>query len=573
MDGVELLLVVIAAIAVNSLAARRDLPAPLVLVIIGLAVSFVPGLPQLEIDPDLILSFVLPPLIYSTAINFSFINFVRNLWPILGLGVGLVVVTALVVGFAGEAIVPALTLPAALVLGAVVAPPDAVTATAIGGRLGLPKRVMTILTGESLVNDAAALTFFTIAVAAVTGTTAFIANPFLYFLYSAAIGSVVGLLLAFLTQLLRRRLADAGLETVLGLVLPFAAYLAAEELHASGVIAVVVAGFSMGYNADKSGFAARLQERDVWRSIDVLLEAFVFAYMGLQVKFVLADVTDEGKSLSRVLLSALLILVIVMAVRPAWVILNHARLVAMRWWWHRHLARDEEARQAVQRHRQSRQESRRGPKREPRILPLRQELVISWTGMRGVVTLAAAAGIPLVTPNGAGFPARADIQVTAVVVAVGTLVIQGLTLPFLIRRLDLSTEAEDEFDADQRQHAQQIARDAAGKAAEESFRQVTDGVDPQVLSRLAGSWQQAQEARQQLQSQWEDSDEGLSPETRDSISTAFQQLRLDMVGAQRKALTAERDAYRLDDDVYREMLEQLDYDEASTVNRGPGRLG
>ncbi len=503
MDGVELVLVVIAAIAVNAFAARRGLPAPLILVAVGLAVSFIPGLPQLAVPPEVILGFVLPPLLYSTAINFSFISFVRNLWPILGLGVGLVVVTAVAVGFTGNAIVPALTLPAALVLGAVVAPPDAVTATAIGGRLGLPKRVMTILTGESLVNDAAALTFFTITVATVTGEGSFISNPVLYFGYSALVGVIVGILAAGLVMVLRRRLNDAGLETVLGVVLPFGAYLAAEELHASGVIAVVVAGFAMGANADKSGYAARMQERDLWQSVDVLLEAFVFAFMGLQVKFVLADVIAEGKSLPQVLLGALLLLAVVILVRPVWVLANHARQVLFRRIWRGHLRRDERARQAVAQHRQQEQQHQR-LRREPYLLPLRQELVISWTGMRGVVTLAAAAGIPLTTATGADFPGRSEIQVVAVVVAVGTLLIQGITLPALIRSLHLSTEEEDAEATEQRRHAQQVARAAAMKAAEDAFHQRTEAedADPELVRQLADRWQQAQQARQQMQQQW-----------------------------------------------------------------------
>ncbi len=246
MNGVQLLLVIIAAIAVTGLAHRKGLQAPLVVVTVGLAASFVPGLPRLELPPDIILGIVLPPLLYSTALEFSFPSFVHNLGPILRLGVGLVVVTAFVTGQVASWVVPGLAFGTALVLGAVIAPPDAVTAVAIGRKLGMPKRVMTILTGESLVNDAAALTLFSVAVAGITGTPTALANPVLYFLYSALVGILVGLLLGILAQLIRRHLQDPGLETVLGLVVPFAAYLLAEELHASGVLAVVLAGFTLG---------------------------------------------------------------------------------------------------------------------------------------------------------------------------------------------------------------------------------------------------------------------------------------------------------------------------------------
>ncbi len=287
MDGSQLLLVVIAAIVVTAVAHRRGLQTPLILVVLGMAASFIPGMPRLEIEPEVILSFVLPPLLYSTAVEFSVIHFMRNLRPILGLGVLLVVATTLLVGGAANIMVPELSLGAALVLGAVVAPPDAVSAVAIGRRLGLSKRVMTILTGESLVNDAAALTVFTIATVAVTRETAFIDGPVLFFGYGVVVGLFVGLLLAVIVMQTRSRLNNAGLETVLGIVVPFAAYFVAEELHASGVVAVVAAGFAIGHNSDRTGVATRMQERDVWRTVSVLLEAFVFAYMGLQLKFVL----------------------------------------------------------------------------------------------------------------------------------------------------------------------------------------------------------------------------------------------------------------------------------------------
>lgn len=571
MFGVELLLVVIAAIAVSSVAAQRGLQAPLVLVTVGALVSFVPGLPRLEIPPEVILSVVLPPLLYSTAVEFSLINFLRNLRPILGLGIGLVLVTAFAVGGVTGWLVPGITLSVGLVLGAVVAPPDAVTAAAIGRRLGLPKRVMTILTGESLVNDAAALTMFTITLTAVTGGHAFIENPVLFFGWTVLVGLAVGVLLAVITLQIRRRLDNPGLETVLSLVLPFAAYLAAEEAHASGVIAVVTAAFVMGHRSDRAGFAARLQERYVWRSLDVLLEAFVFAYMGLQLKFVIADVVAGGSRLSTVLLSALLILVVVIAVRPVWVLGNHLRLVLAlrlhRW----HLARDARARAATARARQrARDRGRRRP--EPRVLPLKHSLVISWTGMRGVVTLAAAAGIPVLTETGGRVDGRADLQVIAFVVAVGTLLLQGTTLPLLIRRLRLDSSAEDEEERRQTAHAEEVAREAARAIMKDSFRTHTEGVDPALVARFADGWRQAQQARQRLRAQTEEVEDVRDPETAARIAGTFGKVRLDMVGAQRRALTEERDAGRLDDDLYRSLLEQLDYDEAATATRTVSRL-
>ena len=314
---VELILVVVGAIVVTAMAHRRGLEPALIIVVIGIAVSFLPGFEAPELDSHILLSVVLPPLLYSAALDFSFPTFLRNIRPILGLGVGLVVVTAFAVALVSSwLVVIPLTFGTALVLGAIVAPPDAVTAVAVGRKLGLPKRVMAILTGESLINDAAALTLFTIAVAQVAGGQTFIENPFLLFGYSAVVGPLVGAALGYVTLWIRRRLANPGLETVQGLVVPFAAFICAEEMHASGVLAVVVAGFIVGNGTLDAGYQTRLQERYVWNSVDVLLEAFVFAYIGLHLRFVLEDLHESHDSLAQVAVASAIILLIVLVIRP-----------------------------------------------------------------------------------------------------------------------------------------------------------------------------------------------------------------------------------------------------------------
>jgi monovalent cation/hydrogen antiporter len=595
MIGVELLLVVIAAIAVTAFAHKRDLQAPLVLVALGVGASFIPGLPRLEIEPEVILGVVVPPLLYATAVEFSFINFVRNLWPILGLGVVLVALTAGAVGLTSEWLVPHITLAAGLVLGSTVAPSDAVTAVAVGRRLGLPKRVMTILTGESLINDAAALTLFTVTTVAVTGQTAFISQPVLFFGYGVVVGVIVGRFLAFVVQRIQQRLDNPGEETVLGLVLPFACYLAAEELHASGVIAVVTAGFAIGHNRARSGYAARIQETQVWRSLNVLLEAFVFAYMGMQTKFILQEVTQSGRSLVDVLLAALAVLLVVLAIRPAYVLLNHLRLVGQQAVYQRRLRAHPELAEERQRRREAqlkrraealnrRNPDRRsdeapgGPPRQSRLLPLKQDLVISWTGMRGVVTLAAAAGIPL-TAGGTGFPGRPEIQVIAFVVAVGTLLIQGLTLPPFISKLGVrSTAADEEYEAEQRRHAAAISQQAAAEVIKTAYSRAKqaasgpNGIDPAALTALAEQLQRFQRVRQELQQEADDSEREDLDQQQVSRWELLSKIRIDMLTAQRQALTIERNAFRLDDDTYRETLEQLDYDEAAISARMPSRL-
>ena len=315
----QILIVMIAAIAVTIFAERRNIQPPLLLALVGLAASFIPGLPRLELEPEIILTVVLPPLLFSAASEFSFDSFIRRLGSIFNLGVVLILVTTAIVGGIAAAIVPNMTLSVALLLAAVVSPPDAVTAVAIGRKLNLPGRVMTVLKGESLINDAAALTLFTFAAAAVTGTQLFISNVFLYLLYSAVVGVVVGVLLGVIVHRTRLRMSNSALITVLTVLVPFTAYLIAEELGASGVLAVVAAGFSLGHNSSEAGFAARQQERQFWRTADALLEAFVFAYIGLQMRFVLEDAQHAGFSLPGLLLVSLAVLVAVILVRIAWV--------------------------------------------------------------------------------------------------------------------------------------------------------------------------------------------------------------------------------------------------------------
>jgi Na+/H+ antiporter len=562
-NGVQLLLVIVGAIAVTGLAQRRGLQPALVITIVGFAASFIPGFTRLELDSEIILGVVLPPLLYSAALQFSFGSFVRNLRPILGLGVGLVVVTALVVGAFAGWVVPALTLGTALVLGAIVAPPDAVTAVAIGRKLGLPKRVMSILTGESLVNDAAALTLFSITVAAVAGTHTFIENPLLLFGYGSVVGIAVGFALAAAAIVIRRLLKDSGLETVLGLIVPFAAYLLAEQLEASGVLAVVTAGFAVGGSAARTGYETRLQERQVWSSLDVLLEAFVFAYMGLQLRFVIQDLAETGDSVWAVFGVGALVLLVVLLIRPVWVFVSFGRNFLTDKIMRRKIASDDRLRERMQRANEIRVARGRRPKQYPVFLNWRESLVVSWTGMRGVVTLAAAAGVPLVLANGEPFPGRAEIQAIAFIVAVGTLLVQGLTLPLLIRSLHLSDPRQEEYDLAQAAHAHEVARAASAEVFTEFLRSPPPGVAPEMLERMAENVaRQSDEAAQRDRAATEAEGQG----------EAFGTLYRRVLQAQRVAVVRERDADRLDDDAAREYLEQLDYQEAAIVSRLGDRL-
>lgn len=562
----ELILVVVGAIVVTAIAHRRGLEPALIIVLVGIAISFAPDFEPPELDSHILLTVVLPPLLYSAALNFSFPTFLRNIRPILGLGVGLVVVTAFAVALVSSwLVVVPLTFATALVLGAIVAPPDAVTAVAVGRKLGLPKKVMAILTGESLINDAAALTLFTIAVAHVAGTHTFIENPFLLFGYSAVLGPLVGALLGYITLWIRKRLANPGLETVQGLVVPFAAFIVAEEIHASGVLAVVVAGFVVGNGTLSAGYQTRLQERYVWNSVDVLLEAFVFAYIGLHLRFVLDDLHAAHESVLEVVVAAAIVLLIVLVIRPASVFLMFGR---------NKLARHVEARWSVPvPDTDARGGSGRGKKRskpgkwrsriDRRTLTWQENVVVSWTGMRGVVTLAAAAAIPVTTVDGEPFPERATIQAIAFVVAIGTLLIQGWTLPVLIRWLQLS-RFNDDHAADRAEEikAEQVVHDAADAVLAEFRANPPAGINPHL----------AAEIRATIARHAEDADAMPDPEAHTKRAEIFSTVYRSVLAAQRAALIAERDEGRIEDEAVRAMLERLDLQEAGVTARLESRL-
>lgn len=558
MSGLQLLLVIVGAIAVTAYAQRRARQPALVLTLVGLAASFVPGIPRLELDTDVVLGLVLPPLLYSAALSFSVIAFLRKLGPILVLGVGLVVATTFAVGAVGAWVVPGLTGGAAIVLGAVVAPPDAVSAVSIGRELGLRRRVLSVLTGESLVNDAAALTLFSVAVASVSGEHTFIDNPFLLFLYGSAAGIGAGLVIAFVALLIRRALDDPALETVLGLVIPFAAYMLAEELEASGVLAVVTAGLLVGQLSVRFGYETRLQERQVWGALDVLLEAFVFAYMGLQLRFVIDDLSDAGAAVGTVFGAGALVLLTVIVLRPVVLFLTlGAGLVVedrpddpgvIRT--QRRLA--ELNARAIARGRRPRP-ARLGP--EP--LTLREAVVVSWTGMRGVVTVAAAAGVPA-TVDG-----RPEIQAIAYLVAVGTLLIQGATLPWLIRRLGVQDPAEEQRAREQRRAAERVARQAAGEVWRAFAADPPEGVDPEFVARASERFERRREAN---------ADDATDPRTRGAAGRALADLTRRVTAAQRQALVEGIRNGEVDDEAARELLEDMDLQEAVIASRFRNRL-
>ncbi|MCW2829591.1 MAG: Na+/H+ antiporter, partial [Aeromicrobium sp.] len=396
-------------VAVSAMAGRLSMSAPLVLIVVGIAGSYAPFVPDFELTPEIVLVGLLPPLLYAAAIRTSLVDFKANRRPIMLLSVGLVLFTTAGIGLLVWWILD-VPLAVALALGAVVAPPDAVAATAIARRVGLPRRVVTILEGESLVNDATAIVTLRASIAAIAGSVG-VWQVGAGFVISAVGGIAIGLAVAFVIGRIRRLIQDEVTDVAVSLLTPWIAYLPAEELHIkgfhgldaqpSGVLAVVVAGLMLGHSSPviQSG-ASRLFERTNWSTISYVLENAVFLLIGLQIRDIVNDLDRSDLSATRITVACLAVLVAVIVLRIVWVFpaTYLPRLVP------RIAAAD--------------------PRPDPRTI-----FMVAWTGMRGVLTLAAVFLLPEDTPE------REVLVLIAFVVTVGTLMIQGLTIPTLVRLL------------------------------------------------------------------------------------------------------------------------------------------
>ncbi len=524
-----LLGLLVAAVAISALARRYGLSAPLILVVAGLAVSFIPGVPDYTLDPEVALLLFLPPLLYSAALESSYLGIRANIRPIGLLSVGAVLFTTTLVGLTVYAVLPELGLPLSFALGAIVAPPDAVAAMSIGRRVGLPRRLVTILAGESLVNDATALTAYRVAVGAALGGGFSLLSGLGQFLLAAVGGVGIGLALAYLVTLVNRMLRDPLVENTTALLTPFVAYLAAENqyVHTSGVLSVVVAGLFIGHRSSRqSSYGARLQSRSLWRMVDFLLESVVFGLIGLQLRSVVGAVGGGAQSSGRLLWAAVAVTAVVIVGRFVWVF--PATYLPRRF-------------------------SHRIAERDPSP-PWQGPFVLSWADMRGVVSLAAAFGLPLTVDDGTPLPGRDIVVFITFVVVITTLVLQGFTLPGLIRRLGIvgtETAADNLAEAG----AQQSAADAAVARLDELLAGGEDEVPDDVVARLR------ERAELRALQAWERL--GASgPDRAETPQDAYRRLRREMLAVERTMFVELRDAGRIDDEVLRRVQEELDLEEA-----------
>ncbi len=511
----EIVALVATVLVVTVVARRMDWPAPLCLIAVGVAASYVPGVPQYHLSPEVVLVGLLPPLLYSAAIQTSLLDFRRMRGPIALLSVGLVVFTTFGVGLVAWAVVPGLPLAAGIALGAVVAPPDAVAASAVARRVGMPRKLVRLLEGESLFNDAAALVALRTAIAAIAGAIT-MWQVGLDFLLAAVGGAAVGVVVGQVAAFVRARLTDLVTDTALSFTVPFIAYLLAEEVRGSGVLAVVVAGIILGHRSPVilSG-PARVASRHNWQTVQFLLENLVFLLIGLQLRQILEEVGTSGLSYGLLAWICAAVLGATILTRMLWLIGIGAykRLAA------------------------------RGSSRA-HVWPWRYSAVIAWAGMRGVVTLAAAFILPVDTPR------RAVLVLAAFVVVAGTLVVQGTTLPGLVRRLRLPAPdpAEDALqEAAVLNDMTQVALSGL-----EDLR--TPGDPPEVIDRLRDR------LRDRTDSAWERL--GRQSALAETPSDAYRRLRLELLRIEREEALEARDNGTVDDMVLRRILERLDIEES-----------
>lgn len=524
MDALPLVALIAVSAAIAGAARWTPVPAPLLLVTAGLIGAYVPGVPDYTLDPHIVLPLILPPLLHTAALDSSYLDLRANARPVALLSVGYVLFATLIVGYLAYLLVPDLPLTAALVLGAVVAPPDAVAATAIARRLGLPNRITSILQGESLVNDATAITAYKVALAAAVGEGASWAGGIEEFALAALGGVGVGLVLMVPIHWLRTHLKEALLQNTLSLLIPFVAYAAAEQVGASGVLAVVVVALYLGHRAWQVDFATRLQEAAVWKMAAFILESSVFLLIGLQLPYVLEDL--GGYSVGQALWYAVGVFVTVVVVRFVWVFPATF------------LPRVLSARIRV---------------REPDT-NWTGPVVVGWAGMRGVVSLAIAFSIPM-TAEGEPFPARNLVLFLTFTTVIGTLVIQGLTLPPLIRALKLpgrDTYAETLAEA----QAQSEASSAAERRLDELLADERNALPEPLADRL----RTVMERRRN--SVWERLG-SVNEVTGESVDDTYRRLSREMIEAEREVFVQLRDERRIDDEMMRSLLRRLDLEEAA----------
>jgi CPA1 family monovalent cation:H+ antiporter len=511
------LFLLLCSVALGWVARRGNFPYPIALVLGGAGLGFAPHLPQFPFDPEAILILFLPPILYQAALLTSWRDFKANLRPIGLLAIGLVIVTTLTVGLVLKLLIPGMPWAAAFVLGAIVSPPDAVAATAILSRLHIPRRIVTVLEGESLVNDASGLVLYKFAVAAVIVGGFSLAEAGMQFVLISALGIAIGALLAGFFIWIHKHIGDAFIEVLVSMTIPYIAYVTAESVHASGVLAVIAAGLVRGrYSPAIVSAEMRILARSVWNILVFMLNSLIFILIGLQ----LSNAYSRIKDISAWDLAAysLAISMVAILVRFAWVyVVEYAPAYVLRLL---------------------------GKQANP---PLPGEaFIVSWCGMRGIVSLAAALALRVQIDDGNLFPYRDLIIFLTFVVILVTLVVQGLTLAPIIKRVKLGSDhsAREEHDK------ARLAMCRAAIAAIDKMQ--ADGAPPELTERLRAETSERMIAHSAITHQTDSSG---------TFSVATN-MRRTAVRAERDELIRIWRAGEISDEVLHHIEEELDYEES-----------
>lgn len=522
MNHAEVLItaLLMAVAALGALACRLSVPYPIPLVIGGALAGFLPGLPDITLESDLVLALFLPPLLYKSAINANFGDFRSGLRSLTLSAVALVVVTTVAVACAAHAVVPGMPWEAAFVLGAIVSPTDPVAAATIMRRLGAPRRLISSVEGEGLFNDATALVAFRVAVAATVAGGFSLADAGLSFVLGALGGVAIGLAVGWLSAWVRARIYDAQISVTISLLTCYAAFLPAEAAGASAVLAVVTAGIVMAIRSPEVLAARpRLQGYFVWDIIDFLINATLFALIGLQLHAIVSGLHEYR--FGALVAYAAAVTGTLVAVRIAW-FFSVPYLIRV---------------------------LDRRPEQRRRRAPASWRLVMGWSGMRGAVSLAVALAVPMQTADGAPFPHRELILFLTFVVIFFTLVVQGLTLPALIGRLDRTTDPEATEEDRARLTAARAALERIDELADEEWTR-TD-----TAQRMRGLY----EYRAQRFEARVAGDEVGDYEER---SRAYQDMVRAVLAAQRQALMTMRREGSLSNEAFNRILQDIDLEES-----------
>jgi len=519
-SGDELLLagLLAAGLLLLSIAQFVRIPYPILLVLGGLALAFIPGVPRIELRPEIVLVAVLPPLLYGSAYFTSLRELRANWRPIGALAIGLVLMTMVAVAVVAHHVI-GLDWPTSFVLGAIVSPTDPTAASAIAHRLGLPRRLIAVIEGESLVNDGTALVAYRFAVVAVVTGSFSLGNATLRFFVNVAGGIAIGLAVGYLIRRLRRRLDNPPVEITVALLSGYFAYLPAQAAGVSGVLAAVTVGVYMGwYTPELTTPQTRMQGQAVWEIVFVLLNGLLFALVGLQLPGILDSLS--GRSTATLLGWAALVCLVVIAVRFVWVFaLACVSLFVGK-------ARSEDPAPSWS-----------------------QKTIVAWAGMRGAVSLAAALALPLTTHAGTHFPDRELIVFLTFGVIFGTLVVEGLSLPMVIRVL---RPEDDGVEAREEAKARIHAADAAVARLDELIDE--EWVREDTAERMRGLYDFR---RNRFTSRLEPDGDGSF----DERSADYQRLRRELLDAEREAVVGLRREGRIDDDVMRRVVRDLDLED------------